>query len=157
MTKIINFALKIKGVGREGDTCEVLRPCHPFKIETCTFIQAFNGEMADIITNLTLQPTWGLFARTIRLLILTLKLFYLARTAYMRFVKWVSLMKEVVMCNKNLRHKSLLKVNRPLEFIEAPYFDFALFGEGVTAILSPPTLPLSFKLLVEKWLTSSPT
>ena len=29
-------------------------------------------------------------------------------------------MKEVVMRNKNLRHKSLLKVNRPLEFIEAP-------------------------------------
>ena len=32
MTKIINFALKIKGSGREGDTCEVLRPCHPPKI-----------------------------------------------------------------------------------------------------------------------------
>ena len=31
-----------------------------------------------------------------------------------------SLMKEVVMCNKNLRLKSQLKVNRPLEFIEAP-------------------------------------
>ena len=31
-----------------------------------------------------------------------------------------SLMKEVVMCNKNLRLKSPLKVNRPLEFIEAP-------------------------------------
>ena len=29
MTKILNFALKIKGVGREGGTCEVLRPCHP--------------------------------------------------------------------------------------------------------------------------------
>ena len=32
MTKIFNFALKIKGGGREGDTCEVLRPCHPPKI-----------------------------------------------------------------------------------------------------------------------------
>ena len=76
--------------------------------------------MADIITNLTLQPTWGPFARAIRLLTITLKLFYLARTAYMQFLKWFSLMKEVVMCNKNLRHKSLLNVNRPLEFIEAP-------------------------------------
>ena len=28
MTNILNFGLKIKG-GREGDTCEVLRPCHP--------------------------------------------------------------------------------------------------------------------------------
>ena len=30
------------------------------------------------------------------------------------------LMKEVVMCNKKWRLKSPLKVNRPLEFIEAP-------------------------------------
>ena len=34
MTKILNFALKIKGGGREGGTreggtCEVFRPCHP--------------------------------------------------------------------------------------------------------------------------------
>ena len=29
MTKILNFALTIKGGGREGGTCEVLRPCHP--------------------------------------------------------------------------------------------------------------------------------
>ena len=33
VTKIFNFALKIKGGGgREGGTCEVLRPCHPPKI-----------------------------------------------------------------------------------------------------------------------------
>ena len=32
MTKILNFALKIKGGGREGGTCEVLRLCHPPKI-----------------------------------------------------------------------------------------------------------------------------
>ena len=32
MTKILNFALKIKGGGREGGTCEVLGPCHPLKI-----------------------------------------------------------------------------------------------------------------------------
>ena len=32
MTKVLNFALKIKGGGREGGTCEVLRPCHPPKI-----------------------------------------------------------------------------------------------------------------------------
>ena len=35
MTKSLNFALKIKG-GREGGTCEVLRPCHPPKFGTCT-------------------------------------------------------------------------------------------------------------------------
>ena len=29
MTKISNFALKIKEGDREGGTCEVLRPCHP--------------------------------------------------------------------------------------------------------------------------------
>ena len=29
MTKLLNFALKSKGGGREGGTCEVLRPCHP--------------------------------------------------------------------------------------------------------------------------------
>ena len=29
MTKILNLALKIKGDGREGGTCEVLRPYHP--------------------------------------------------------------------------------------------------------------------------------
>ena len=29
MTRIFNFALKIKGGGREGGTCEVLLPCHP--------------------------------------------------------------------------------------------------------------------------------
>ena len=27
MTKILNFGLKIKGGGREGGTCEILRPC----------------------------------------------------------------------------------------------------------------------------------
>ena len=32
MTKILNFVLKIKGGGREGGKCEVLRPCHPPKI-----------------------------------------------------------------------------------------------------------------------------
>ena len=29
MTTILNFALKIKGGGREGGICKVLRPCHP--------------------------------------------------------------------------------------------------------------------------------
>ena len=29
MTKILSFALKIKGGGREGGKCKVLRPCHP--------------------------------------------------------------------------------------------------------------------------------
>ena len=32
MTKILYFVLKIKGGGREGGTCEVLRLCHPLKI-----------------------------------------------------------------------------------------------------------------------------
>ena len=36
MTRIFNFAMKIKGGGREGGTCEVLRPCHPPKFGTCT-------------------------------------------------------------------------------------------------------------------------
>ena len=31
MTKILNFASKIKEGGREGGTREVLRPCHPPK------------------------------------------------------------------------------------------------------------------------------
>ena len=42
MTKILNFALKIKGGGREGGTCEVLRPCHPPpppKFGMCTSIR----------------------------------------------------------------------------------------------------------------------
>ena len=33
MTKILNFALKLKGGGREGGACEVLRPCHPHNLE----------------------------------------------------------------------------------------------------------------------------
>ena len=37
MTKIFNFALKIKGGGRQGGMCEVLRHCHlPPKFGTCT-------------------------------------------------------------------------------------------------------------------------
>ena len=28
MTKILNFALKIKWCGKEGGPCEVLQPCH---------------------------------------------------------------------------------------------------------------------------------
>ena len=40
MRKIFNFALKIKGGGREGGTREVLRPYHPppqkKKFGTCT-------------------------------------------------------------------------------------------------------------------------
>ena len=32
MTKKFYFALKIEGVGREGDTCEDLRLCQPPKI-----------------------------------------------------------------------------------------------------------------------------
>ena len=39
MTKSFNFALKIKGGGREGGRSEVLRPCHPVKFGTCTLTQ----------------------------------------------------------------------------------------------------------------------
>ena len=39
--------------------------------------------------------------------------------------------KEFVMCNKNLRLKSPLKVNRQLEFIEAPWsLTLLCFEEG---------------------------
>ena len=43
MTKSFNFAFKIKDGGREGDTCEVLRPCHPPKFGTCTFLNSPSG------------------------------------------------------------------------------------------------------------------
>ena len=33
MTKILNFALKIKRGARESGTCEVLLPCHPQNLE----------------------------------------------------------------------------------------------------------------------------
>ena len=36
VTKIFNFALKMKGGGREGGTCEVLDPATPSKFGTCT-------------------------------------------------------------------------------------------------------------------------
>ena len=40
------------------------------------------------------------------------------------------------MCNKNLMLESLLKVNRPSEFIETRNFDFALLrGGGVDSYL----------------------
>ena len=39
MTKILNFVLKIKGGGREGGTCEVLRPCHPPKFGMSTYLE----------------------------------------------------------------------------------------------------------------------
>ena len=41
MTKILNLTLKVKAGGREGGTCEVLRPCHPpkKKFGTCTSIK----------------------------------------------------------------------------------------------------------------------
>ena len=56
----------------------------------------------------------------------------------MHLLKWFSLMKEVVICNTNLRLKSPLKVNRPLELLKYRNFDFALFrGGGVTLILNP--------------------
>ena len=57
MTKIFNFALKIKGGGREGGACEVLRPCHTPKFETCTcLIQPFCGVFK--ICNVTDLGRW---------------------------------------------------------------------------------------------------
>ena len=55
----------------------------------------------------------------------------------MQLLKWFSLMKEIVMCDENLRLKSLLKVNRlkslpkvnrQLEFIEASLLVFEKEG-----------------------------
>ena len=51
MTKIFNFALKIKGGGREGGTCEVLRPCHPPKI--------WNVHLNYVIRGVILSYSWG--------------------------------------------------------------------------------------------------
>ena len=49
MTKILNFALKIKGGGREGGPCEVLRPCHPPKIWNVHHVElAHNLQSPDI-------------------------------------------------------------------------------------------------------------
>ena len=57
MTKIFNFALKIKRGGREGGTCEVLRPCYPpkKKIETCTL-----GEFRDVKKHCISYPSKSL-------------------------------------------------------------------------------------------------
>ena len=49
MAKIFNFALKIKGGGREGGTCEVLRPCHPHKIWN---VHQKNGKYSDKMSEL---------------------------------------------------------------------------------------------------------
>ena len=54
MTKSLNFALKIKGLVGRVAPAKSSDPAIPSKFETCTFIQAFTGEM---VTNLTLQPT----------------------------------------------------------------------------------------------------
>ena len=51
----------------------------------------------------------------------------------MQLLKWFSLMKEVVVCNKNLRLESSLKVNHHSllkHCREHCNFDFALFVEG---------------------------
>ena len=50
----------------------------------------------------------------------------------MQLLKWFSLMKEFVMCNKNLRLNSPLKVNNHYSLLKHCNFDFILFqgGEG---------------------------
>ena len=58
--------------------------------------------------------------------------------AYMQLLKWFSLIKEVVTCNKNLRFNSPLKVNNHYSLLKHCNFDFALFQgwERVTLILN---------------------
>ena len=59
MTKIINFAMKIKGGGREGGTCEALRPCHPLKIWNVHFFAAgskFQGPLTNAYWATILVP-----------------------------------------------------------------------------------------------------
>ena len=60
MTKILNFALKIKGGGREGGTCEVLRPCHPLKIWNVHLLSLFN-ELSNLLIIDTLSASDSLF------------------------------------------------------------------------------------------------
>ena len=66
MTKSLNVALKIKGGGREGGTCEVIRPCHPppppkklkcaqGQLDFCTYRGCL------VYQNLTLFGTGGVF------------------------------------------------------------------------------------------------
>ena len=40
------------------------------------------------------------------------------------------------MCNKNLRHKIYSRSTDHYSLLKHRHFDFALFGEGVTAILN---------------------
>ena len=77
MTKFFNFALKIKGGDREGGTCEVLRPCHPPKFETCTsascgnFLQRYkdwNGLGRGRYSNWTRINAGGQNAATIQVI-----------------------------------------------------------------------------------------
>ena len=62
--------------------------------------------------------------------------------AYMQLLKWFSLMKEVVMCNNNLRLKSpFTRSTDDLSLLKHRNFDFANFfflggGEGMTVILN---------------------
>ena len=51
MTKILNFALKIKGGGREGGPCEVLRPCYPPKIWNVHFWDSEINRISKISEN----------------------------------------------------------------------------------------------------------
>ena len=58
MTKIFNSALKIKGGGREGGTCEVLRPCHPRKIWNVHLVQALAGGAYRFGVGARLNISW---------------------------------------------------------------------------------------------------
>ena len=63
MTKILNFAWKIKGGGREGGTCEVLRPCHPRKFGTCASTMGVFSTVGEIMSTLgDILSTVGVFS-----------------------------------------------------------------------------------------------
>ena len=62
MTKIVHFALKIKGGGREGGTCEVLRPYHLPKFGTCTNSRInYRFACQGVILNFTSQNLFYVF------------------------------------------------------------------------------------------------
>ena len=67
----------------------------------------------------------------------------------MQLLKWFSLMKEVVMCNKNLRLKSPLKVNRPfyIFILTLPFYGGG--GGGVILILNLILRMVGCKLCLE--------
>ena len=72
-TKILNFALKIKGGGREGGTYEVLRPCHPpqnLKRALCQISFIYYGYDLSVISCLLLFVSYQFHFLICQLIIL---------------------------------------------------------------------------------------